>query len=76
MKHWLTHYDNAVDGRLWGGPRLIGNTIADAISLLPFVTGPNGEPLRIVGELVEFRIEGQRVVETYDIPQESVENVH
>ena len=51
MKRWLTEF-TAVDGDRYAGPILIADSQEMAVALLSCLQGPNGQALRIIGELL------------------------
>jgi len=52
-REWITEYANAADdGAPYCGPVIRAGTRADAERILVSVSGPNGEPLTILGELM------------------------
>lgn len=54
LKRFLTEYDNICDGgALYAGPMLLADALPAALALVTCVQGPNGEALRVVGELID-----------------------
>jgi hypothetical protein len=65
LKQWGTSYANAADdGAPYVGPVLLAGTYADALALLTWVVGPNLEPLKVEGEILE-RIPADTIGDTH-----------
>jgi hypothetical protein len=69
VKSFITEYDNAADdGAPYAGPTLLADCFEAAELLLNRVLGPNGERLRVLGELME-RLPADRIHDTHTIVQ-------
>ena len=67
MTQWITEYANAADDWApYAGPTILAASKAEADRVLVHVLGPNGEPLILVGELVE-RVRPELIRDTFTI---------
>lgn len=67
-RSWITEYANrADDGAPYSGPRLFAESYEGAVALLPSISGPDGEPLTIVGEFVMSAANPSAIRDTFHI---------
>ena len=53
-KRFLTEFTNRLDGQRYAGPQILSDCVEAAEAMRQTsLLGPNGEPLRVMGELIQ-----------------------